>query len=352
MRGPFAFVTIVALVALASWQIYLGPGNISPPPPSSQAAHETAIKRILRIQEGEGLVDVTRKLAESGILDDAFHFRVLALFLGYEGKIQAGTYSFSSDMSTLEVLQRLRHGRTNVKIITVIEGWQLGEIAKAVEKAGIAPAQEFLKAAVAGPYQQRFSFLQGLDPSIPLEGYLFPATYLFPADATIQEVISTMLARMDEALTPQLREEIAKGGLTVHQALTIASIVERETALSHERPIIAQVFLKRWHLGMPLEADPTVQYALAQVPDNVERYGFWKAPLTLEDLRTDSPYNTYVVASLPPGPIASPSMDSILATIRPADTDYLYFVARKDGSHAFASSWEEHLANVALQGGE
>ncbi len=344
--GPAVVLAALALMGLASWQVFVSPTMVSAPAPLAQAPSPAPIRQLVRIQEGEGLAQVARKLKEAGIIADERHFRTLALLLGYEGLLQAGTYALSSDMSLLEILQRLRYGRFATRTVTVIEGWRLEEIARAVEEAGIASAEDFLTAAVAGPYQGQFPMLGVLDPLAPLEGYLFPATYVFPLDATAEEVVRAMLGKMEQVLTPELRQEAAQQGLTVHQVLILASIVERETAVPEERPIIAQVFLKRLRLGMPLEADPTVQYALGQVPGNVERYGYWKSPLTVEDLRVPSPYNTYLVVGLPPGPIASPSLDSILAVIRPADTDYLFFVARPDGTHAFAKTWEEHLQNV------
>ncbi|HEU5322420.1 MAG TPA: endolytic transglycosylase MltG, partial [Methylomirabilota bacterium] len=142
------------------------------------------------------------------------------------------------------------------------------------------------------------------------------------------------------------RSEALDAGLTVHGVLTLASIIEREAKVAAERPIMAQVFLKRLRLGIPLEADPTVQYALAEDPQSVDEFGYWKAPLGLDDLQLDSPYNTYLYGGLPPGPISAPRMDSILAVIRPADTNYLFFVAKPDGSHAFAKTFEEHEQNI------
>ena len=155
-----------------------------------------------------------------------------------------------------------------------------------------------------------------------------------------------MLAAFDAQATPELRQAIQASGLSLHEAVTLASIVEREAVLPEERPIIASVFLNRLRLGMPLEADPTVQYALASDPASVERFGFWKQGLTTEDLQVDSPYNTYVNGGLPPGPIANPGLASLEAVAHPAQTSYLYFVARNDGSHVFAETLEEHLRNV------
>jgi UPF0755 protein len=158
-----------------------------------------------------------------------------------------------------------------------------------------------------------------------------------------------MLAAFDEQVTPELRQAAQASGLTLHEAVTLASVVEREALKADERPLIAGVFFNRLRLGMPLDADPTVQYALANDPGNVERFGFWKQGLTLEDLAVDSPYNTYVNGELPPGPICNPGLASLEAVAHPAQTGYLYFVAREDGSHVFAETFEEHQRNVEEQ---
>jgi UPF0755 protein len=159
-------------------------------------------------------------------------------------------------------------------------------------------------------------------------------------------MVQKMLDAFAQNLPPGLVEQADEGGLTLHEVLTIASIIQREAKLPEEKPIMAQVFLTRLRIGMPLGADPTVQYALADDPDNVEEFGYWKAGLTLDDLQYDSPYNTYTNYGLPPGPICSPAADTILAVVKPSDTDYLYFVAKPDGSHAFAETLDEHMANI------
>jgi UPF0755 protein len=155
-----------------------------------------------------------------------------------------------------------------------------------------------------------------------------------------------MLQTFEDIVPPGVRESAADVGLTFHEALTLASVIEREAQVPEERPIMAQVFLSRLALGIPLEADPTVQFAVAEDPASVAEFGYWKAGLTNDDLLADSPYNTYQNGGLPPGPIANPGLESILAVMNPADTSYFYFVARPDGSHAFAETFEEHLQNV------
>jgi UPF0755 protein len=172
-----------------------------------------------------------------------------------------------------------------------------------------------------------------------LEGYLFPDTYTLPRRTTADQLIARMVARFDKSLTPEIRQQAAERGLTVRQLVTLASLVEKETAKPEERPLIAAVYWNRLKIGMGLQCDPTVIYAL-------ERAGRYTGNLTRADLQFDSPYNTYRYAGLPPGPIAAPGRASLQAASEPADVTYLYFVSRNDGSHAFASTLAEHNRNV------
>ncbi len=201
---------------------------------------------------------------------------------------------------------------------------------------------------MAGNFVPDFEFLQRIGPETPLEGYLLPATYFYGRGDGAEDVIQQMLAAMDESFSKELRTKALDQGLSMHNVLTLASIIEREAKVAEERPIMAQVFLKRLRLGIALEADPTVQYALAEDPESVARFGYWKAELTAEDLEVGSLYNTYRLAGLPSTPIAAPRPASIRAVVEPADTNFLYFVATgdEDGSHAFAETLQDHQANI------
>jgi UPF0755 protein len=267
--------------------------------------------------------------------------------MGVEGKMVAGSYEFDRGMPTLQVIGRLRAGITMPLTVTVPEGLRSEEVALLMEREGIVSAEEFRAALASEKYD--FGFLAERPPGAGLEGYLFPATYGFSRGVTAEEMVRRMLAAFDEQVTPELRQAAQNAGLTLHEAVTLASIIEREAVKAEERPVIAGVFLNRLRLGMPLDADPTVQYALANDSANVERFGFWKQGLTLEDLQVDSPYNTYVNGGLPPGPICNPGLASLEAVAHPAQTGYLYFVARDDGSHVFAETLEEHQRNVEEQ---
>ncbi|MCA9967129.1 MAG: endolytic transglycosylase MltG, partial [Anaerolineales bacterium] len=189
-----------------------------------------------------------------------------------------------------------------------------------------------------------YPYLTNLPPENTLEGYLFPGQYRIPVTTTAAELVAMMLARFDSEVTPALRQGFGAQGLTLHEAVTLASIVEREGVVAEERPLIASVFHNRLRAAMPLQADPTVQYALGSATGE-----WWKSPLDVADLSLDSPYNTYQIPALPPGPINSPSLSSLQAVAEPAQSSYLFFVANCDGQnrHLFSITYEEHQANVA-----
>jgi UPF0755 protein len=309
----------------------------TPPTPSPEPVS-------ISVEQGEGVQDIGRMLEDEGVIDSAIQFRVLVALLGYEKMLQAGEYEFNPDTPALQVVYRMRRGIVSPLFVTVVEGWRLEEIADALDQQGVISREDYLEAALAGNFD--FDFLKRLGPDTPLDGYLFPATYFYRRDDTAEDVIQPMLEAMDANFTSELRDEALDQGLTMHGVLTLASIIEREAKVPQERPVMAQVFLKRLRLGIALEADPTLQYALAEDAESVAEFGLWKAELTVEDLGVDSPYNTYRFGGLPPAPIAAPRLESIQAVIEPADTNYLYFVAKPDGSHAFAETFQEHQENI------
>src|SRR3990170_1679919 len=325
------------MTAATAWVIQGSPDLVEEVPPTpAPTPSATAPEPVsVSVEQGQGVIEIGEALEDAGVIDSAIQFRVLVALLGYEKMLQAGDYEFEPDMPALQVVYRMRRGIVSPNFVTVVEGWRLEEIAGVLDERGIISREEFLDAAVAGNFDE-FAFLNRLGPQTPLEGYLLPATYFYRRSDAAEDVIQQMLEAMDKGFTPELRSEALDSGLTMHGVLTLASIIEREAKVAEERPIMAQVFLKRLRLGMKLEADPTVQYALAEDPESVTEFGYWKAALTDDDLAVDSLYNTYRYGGMPPGPIAAPRMDSILAVIRPADTNYLFFVARPDGSHAFA----------------
>ena len=202
------------------------------------------------------------------------------------------------------------------------------------EERGFGPQSEFVKAA------GKSELIRELDPlAQDLEGYLFPDTYTLPRRTTADDLVERMVSRFEKTLTPEIRQQAASRGLSVRQLVTLASLVEKETASAEERPLVAAVYANRLKAGIGMQCDPTVIYAL-------ERAGRYTGNLTRADLQFDSPYNTYRYAGLPPGPIAAPGQASLEAAANPADVPYLYFVSRNDGTHAFAATLDEHNRNV------
>jgi UPF0755 protein len=221
------------------------------------------------------------------------------------------------------------------------------------ERAGFGPRDRFEEAVAAALPPP--VFLAAFPEGATLQGYLFPDTYIMPVGSTAAELVAYMLRTLEERFSPDLRAAAAAKGLNTHQALTLASIVEREAVIADERPRIAGVFYNRLEANDALGADPTVQYAISFLEGSVEEYGYWKKEITLEDLEIESPYNTRKVPGLPPGPIANPGLDSIRAVANPEDTEFYYFVADAvagDGSHRFAVTFDEHEANIALYGAQ
>jgi UPF0755 protein len=342
------FIAIV-MVAIGIWQITETPGSVlKEEPPTVVPTATPGESVIVSVQEGESAQEVGDKLEDRGVISSGLLFRVLVALEGYEDKLVAGDYEFDRGTPTLEVIERIRSGQTAPLVVTIREGLRAEEIAELMESEKVISAEDFLE-AIESWYE--FSFLYSKPYWADLEGYLFPDTYFFNRNKTAEEIVLEILENFDEHFDSELRLEANDAGLSVYSTLTLASIVEREAQVPEERPIIADVFLKRLRRGMPLEADPTVQYALGNDPESVAEYGYWKQELTQADLEVDSPYNTYRNAGLPRGPICNPGLDSIQAVIRPTQTDYLYFVARADGSHVFAETLEEHIRNVEQYGG-
>jgi UPF0755 protein len=339
----------VVMVAIGIWQITETPGSVlKEEQPTVLPTSTPGESIIITIQEGQSAQEMGENLEDEGVIASGLLFRVLVALEGYEDKLVAGDYEFEKRMPTLEVIERIRHGQTAPLVVTIREGVRAEEIAELMEEKNVVSAEDFLEAI---KIWYEFSFLYTKPYWANLEGYLFPDTYFFNRNMTAEEVVEQILENFDQRLDSELRDEAAVAGLSVHTVLTLASIVEREAQVPEERPIIAGVFLKRLRRGMPLEADPTVQYALGNDPASVAKYGYWKEELTQADLEVDSSYNTYRITGLPPGPICNPGLDSIRAVIRPEETDYLYFVARADGSHVFAETLEEHLRNIEQYGG-
>jgi UPF0755 protein len=297
----------------------------------------------LEILPGESASAILQRLQEQGIVGDGLLLRAYLRYLGADRTIQAGHYSLSGGMTPRELAQALQHASAPAIIFTVPEGWRSEQIAEALSpaQAPFSP-QQFLEASQAGFLPPALS-AELPDPA-RLEGFLFPDTYHLTQDSLPADLVSSMLETFDRRVSVELRDAYAQQGLSLYQAVTLASIVEREAVVTDERPWIASVFLNRLALDIKLDADPTVQYALGRQPDGA----WWKPALSLEDLQFDSPFNTYVYAGLPPAPIANPGLASLRAVAFPEASPYLYFRAACDGSgrHAFAETFDQHLLNA------
>jgi UPF0755 protein len=282
---------------------------------------------------GEG--EIARRLAWAGVVPDPWTFRVAVRLAHVNRRLEAGEYRFVDAATPGEVARRIARGDVFTRVVTIPEGLTILEMAPIVERSGFGSAADFETAAADA------ALVASLDPgATSLEGYLFPSTYSLPRSATATDVVHVMLGHFEHVFDPALRQAADARHLTVREVVTIASLVEKETARASERPLVAAVYWNRLRAGMPLQCDPTVIYALM-------RAGRWDGNIRRADLQIDSPYNTYRYPGLPPGPIASPGRASLEAAIHPADVSYLYFVSRNDGTHVFASTLAEHNRNVA-----
>ncbi len=286
---------------------------------------------IFRAKSGMGLGEISRALREAKLIRDPNLFRLQARLRGGADRIHVGAYSLSPSMTPRHIYQDITEGRVAQFTLTIPEGYNLQEIASAIEKAGFGSRRKVLALAADS------AFLASLKiQAASLEGYLFPDTYRFPLETPPRKILVRMVDTLRRKFGPELRRRAAERNLTIHQTLTLASIIEKETSVESERPIVAAVFVNRLRRKMRLQSDPTVIYALPNFDGNIRR----------RDLAYDSPYNTYRYKGLPPGPITSPGFASIRAALHPAPVDYLYFVATRRGGHKFSRSYKEHRSAV------
>jgi UPF0755 protein len=287
---------------------------------------------IVEVPAHAGLMGIADRLATAGVIRSRAAFLGLVGVKGSMRRLKAGEYEIPRDATTLDVLELLESGRVRQHIVLLPEGASVSELARALEDERLARADDVVKAASSEKLRQALG-IEG--PS--LEGYLFPDTYQFVRGMSVDEMLTRMVQRMRAKLTPEVLARAREKGLSVHQLLTLASIVEKEAVDPSEQKLISAVFWNRLELDMPLQADPTVQYAVAKE----------RRTLTRGDLSSDNPYNTYVHRGLPPGPIASPGVGAIEAVLDPAPVKFLYFVARDDRRHYFSTTVAEHNAAVA-----
>ncbi|HEX2697575.1 MAG TPA: endolytic transglycosylase MltG [Anaerolineales bacterium] len=293
------------------------------------------------VDQNESVGSIANRLVSAGLIMDASAFRDYLVYTGLDTTIQSGDYKLSAAMSIVDIAHKLQDATPEDVTFVILPGWRIEEIAAALPTSGLDITPEsFIATATA--LHPSFDFLASA-PS--LEGFLYPDTYIVPRTVTADVFVTGLVRNFGLHLSTDLKEAFARHGLTIYQAVTLASIVERETIHQEEAPTVASVYLNRLKAGMKLDADPTVQYALGYDPT---LQTWWTNPLSLDDLRFSSPFNTYLVDGLPPTPIDSPGLDSLRAVAFPADTTYYYFSARCDGSgyHDFTETFEEHIQNL------
>ncbi|MEW5921984.1 MAG: endolytic transglycosylase MltG [Bacillota bacterium] len=335
------FVCMV-LALLAYWRVST---LLSPVASTGTHAEKEYFEKEVEIPLKYSTAQIAALLEEEGIIKSALLFRLYTRYRGYDQQLQAGRYTFSSGMSMEDILQELRRGVVykETNRFTIPEGFTLEQIAARLGAAGLVDEDVFLEAC--RHYQNdEFTFLKGIPPEVyyNLEGYLFPDTYEVYPGATAEEIITVMLRRFNTVCNEEYRHRAEELGLTLHEVVTIASLVEKEGQVEEEKTLISAVFhnrLQNKHMPL-LQSCATVHYALGET----------KAYLTSKDLEIDSPYNTYIYPYLPPGPIASPGANALAAAVNPAPVTYLYFVSKEDGSglHYFSNTLQEHNRYKAL----
>ena len=293
------------------------------------------------IETGESVISIANHLQIVGLIRDSESFRAYLVYSGLDTTIQSGDYKLSAAMSAIEVARELQDATPEEVTFVILPGWRIEEIAASLSTSGLSiTPEEFISAAQHPP--GGFDFLSGATTT---EGFLYPDSYILPRGTSADQMIDAFVRNFGLRLSSDVKSAVDRQGLTVYQAVTIASLVEREAVRDEEKPLIASVFLNRLKVGMKLDSDPTVQYALGY---DLVAGTWWRNPLSLVDLQFNSPYNTYLYAGLPPAPIANPGLSALHAVAFPADTLYYFFRAKCDGSrtHEFAETFEDHLENA------
>lgn len=319
----------VFLVAAASWLLLSVSCAFSD---MTEVSGEDTV--YVRITPGMSSSQVGQLLEEQGVIDSRLKFWLAVKLNNAGSKLQVGVFELQRNMQAGDALNVLINGQAAAVRVTVPEGLNVRQVAKLFAEHGLVDEQEFLEEAREfAPYD----YIEEMpDADYRIEGFLFPETYDFASDATPRDVMQKMADEFDSRLTPDMRRRAAEEELSIYELVNLASLVEKEAKYPEDRPVIAQVFFKRLAIDMPLQSDTTLQYLRDEV----------KEDLSIADTEVESPYNTYLHYGLPPGPIASPGMASIEAVLNPADTDYLYFVADRDGHNHYGYTYDEHLELV------
>ena len=362
--GPFAFLLFVAMLVVGLW--FVAKPLAEDAVVAYVAEHDTLLRqdfvrglvadrvrnevdlakdtradnRPFVISRGETAGQIGKRLEQEGVIRNALAFDYVLYESGRENALQSGTYTVSPALTPRDIAKLFEKAPGEQIVLRIIDGWRLTEVATAVNKAFPSITKEaFTAAAVVG--ERKNTVLAGMDAKAPLEGYLFPDTYFMRPNTTAQQIVDVLLDTFERKVGATLRTASAERKVAIYDIVKLASIIEREARDRGESATIAGVYSNRLEIGMKLDADPTIQYAL----------GEWRE-LSLDDLKLDSPYNTYRYAGLPPTPIANPGAAALEGAARPATVPYFYFVAKSDGTggHAFAVTLEEHEANGVKYG--
>lgn len=298
-------------------------------------------EQLFVIEQGETIYAISTRLEGSGLIRDADIFRIYLIYKGLDTSVQSGKYTLSPAQTAIQVAQAIQDATPTEVTFRVLAGWRMEEVAASLPTSGLSIAPEVFIAAAQNPVQSPYLLPAGASA----EGFLYPDTYILPRSTTPDQLVSVLMQKFAAFLSLELQDGFSRQGLDVFQAVTLASIIEREAIVDEEMPLIASVFYNRLASGMKLETDPTVQYALGY---NLSQSTWWTNPLSLNDLNVSSPYNTYRNFGLPPGPICNPGPSALQAVAFPAQTPYYYFRARCDGSglHSFAETFDQHLQNA------
>ena len=325
------YLVVLSLIALPIAMLMWWSSNL-------QALSDSGDKQIFEVKPGMSASQVAEELEKKELIKSAQAFKQLSKLNKVDSKLVTGQYYVSPAMSARDILDILLKGpEPDIVKVTIPEGYTVAEIVKTLAKNGLGTEKDLYKAMQSFKADD-YSFLKDVpNGEERLEGFLFPDTYFFDKKALPKEVIERFLQRFNKELTTETHARLQELNLSVKDWVIKASIVEREAVKAEERPLIAGVFDNRLRIRMPLQSCATVQYILGEV----------KPLLTIADTQIKSPYNTYIVAGLPPGPISNPGRASLQAVLYPQKTDYLYFVAKKDGSHAFAVTYNQHLQNIS-----
>jgi len=293
---------------------------------------------------GEPTSSIAANLAQYKLIPNAGAFLDFLVYSGLDKTIQAGEYQLNTNMTPIDIANALQDATPYEVSLNILPGWRIEEIAETIPTSGLSFTPEAFLQFTTNPPDEIRNTLE-IPQGKPLEGFLFPDLYLVQRDAPVEELINQMTSNFNIKVNQELRDGFSRQGLSLYQAVILASIVEREAVVDEEMSLIASVFYNRLNTQMKLDSDPTVQYAIGY---DAETGSWWKNPLTANDLQTNSPYNTYLYPGLPPSPIANPSLNALKAVAFPASTPYYYFRAACDGSgrHQFVETFNEHLNNA------